>query len=656
MNDGSFRVYSTSLVDLLNTKSVITIPLFQRDFVWGEDTSPLAIDLATTIINYKNAKNSKTHLLGTLLFADYGEWTEVIDGQQRLLTLMILLSTLTGLALNDPPADQSPNPHPFLHARFHHLLLSFNEAYRWKLIDQNSPTFLMEFFDNVTNISSQVRFKDPQNSRESNIISVYKKIYALIRADMQKKIKNDSNPAAYGAYFNRWYEVLNEMVFFSIIEIKPEAVHETFIKLNRARQELSDEDIIKSWLFDVARRRHKNHIKPPWPVSEEKSDSTAKKWAEYELYREKRIKSYQSIHSKFSTHRVPSFFRISGRHFRHESERVLATLVSLETPSYIRKKQELLDFLDVSNTTNSNKNTNEVDAILETFGNALSSLEWEEQIKKQCQTDEVKHLGYLELLSAILSSDLFIMATTEVSNRSAIFDDNFHARIDANSLLRVLVYKLHLRSIKNISLNDHQLTGITALIVCYLQLSLAPLYPFPNGVDKLSKISSNLLAALTAYANNLSDFEIQTFLKIFKRLSALPEITFKLHRFANLFSWGLHRAIFVENKGLDTVNGAQDGFKNALLKAAVILNTPRNNSPKKTTSSSGGKIRDYLTDQADLPNLAEEEVLDYFLKIGRKSFDPISNNTKDLIDEYSLKNMNILLSIFEQALKELEES
>lgn len=81
------------LSEILNTGSKITVPEYQRSFVWGKDE-------ANNLIN--DIKNSDGgSFLGTVVFHKEAESSmTVVDGQQRLTSIFILFSTLRRKALD----------------------------------------------------------------------------------------------------------------------------------------------------------------------------------------------------------------------------------------------------------------------------------------------------------------------------------------------------------------------------------------------------------------------------------------------------------------------------------------------------------------------------------------------------------------------------
>jgi Protein of unknown function DUF262 len=83
-----FSPETTRLEDIFNSPSQFAIPVYQRDYKWGKEE---ALELIEDLENYTDADDENL-FLGNLIFEKAkGQKTFVVDGQQRLTTLMVLL-------------------------------------------------------------------------------------------------------------------------------------------------------------------------------------------------------------------------------------------------------------------------------------------------------------------------------------------------------------------------------------------------------------------------------------------------------------------------------------------------------------------------------------------------------------------------------------
>jgi len=80
------------LLEILESDGRICVPRYQRSYSWDtENVSELWEDISTVVLN-----NNREHFAGALIFCDSADLSslEIVDGQQRLITLTILLRAM----------------------------------------------------------------------------------------------------------------------------------------------------------------------------------------------------------------------------------------------------------------------------------------------------------------------------------------------------------------------------------------------------------------------------------------------------------------------------------------------------------------------------------------------------------------------------------
>ena len=101
------KAETPSINGVFKNSTVLRIPFFQRQYVWGEKEWERFVNDMESLVGLR-----KKFFLGSLIFkneeptkeeADYGvsEKYTVIDGQQRLTTLSIFLKALNSLLVDD---------------------------------------------------------------------------------------------------------------------------------------------------------------------------------------------------------------------------------------------------------------------------------------------------------------------------------------------------------------------------------------------------------------------------------------------------------------------------------------------------------------------------------------------------------------------------
>ena len=83
-----FNPIPTRIEDILNAPCQFAIPIYQRDYKWGTEE---AQELIEDLKNYSGS-DTETLFLGNLIFEKTKEQkTFVVDGQQRMTTIVLLL-------------------------------------------------------------------------------------------------------------------------------------------------------------------------------------------------------------------------------------------------------------------------------------------------------------------------------------------------------------------------------------------------------------------------------------------------------------------------------------------------------------------------------------------------------------------------------------
>ena len=93
----SFR----TIQEILYRYKIINIPYYQREYVWGNNNSGRNLyKLIDDIFNAYKENTSSTYFIGTLAFCSE-RVNDVIDGQQRITSIILLLSVLSKLKCSD---------------------------------------------------------------------------------------------------------------------------------------------------------------------------------------------------------------------------------------------------------------------------------------------------------------------------------------------------------------------------------------------------------------------------------------------------------------------------------------------------------------------------------------------------------------------------
>lgn len=254
-----FDAEDKSLSDIFTGQEKYKIPRYQRPYSWTTDeVSDLWNDL----------KEEDSTFLGSFVFnyEKYNEdkFVEVIDGQQRLITLMILLAVLRDLykELGD---DEGANLTQNLIS--HKDQITRIEDYRLKCGDSLNSFFM----ENVQKKNSDVLSANPKRKELKAIKENYKFLKTGISAELQL-IKDKARKIE---YLNN----LKKKIFdFKIIWIRienDEDAYSIFETVNARGADLTAADLLKNYLFSKLPKREDgiDTAKETWSTIEDNIES-----------------------------------------------------------------------------------------------------------------------------------------------------------------------------------------------------------------------------------------------------------------------------------------------------------------------------------------------------------------------------------------------
>jgi uncharacterized protein with ParB-like and HNH nuclease domain len=228
-----FDAEDRPLSDILNGKEKYKIPRYQRPYSWTVDeVSDLWNDL----------KEEESVFLGSFVFNyeryDEEGFVEVIDGQQRLITLTILMALLRDF-YKELGESRKSNKTQEIIAHTHPVTLK--EDYRLKCGDT-----LNKFFnENIQNENSDILATNPKRKEEKTI----KENYKFLKEKIKDELKSFSDQSKKIQYIDG----LKQRIFdFKIIWIKienDEDAYSIFETVNARGADLTAADLLKNYLF-----------------------------------------------------------------------------------------------------------------------------------------------------------------------------------------------------------------------------------------------------------------------------------------------------------------------------------------------------------------------------------------------------------------------
>jgi uncharacterized protein with ParB-like and HNH nuclease domain len=253
----SFTPVTASVLDILNAPTQYVIPVYQRDYKWGKDE---ARELIEDFSSYAEAEGGL--FLGSMIFERSGGKTLIVDGQQRLTTILLLLvacrrradalrhqklgqEILRQITFVDPATAQSKG-----------VRLAASESVR-------------DVFEYITDSSWDGAFptvidKKPVRRQVNRVKPIYCYFWDEVSKLDQAKLEGFLR-AVYSAFAIK-IEIQDEVAALSIFE-----------RTNARGMELEISDLLKTYLFD----KNVAGIKELWSEVVENSGGTILRMLKY---------------------------------------------------------------------------------------------------------------------------------------------------------------------------------------------------------------------------------------------------------------------------------------------------------------------------------------------------------------------------------------
>lgn len=241
-NNEIFKPENKNISDIFSFTGIYTIPNYQRQYSWNdENLEELWDDLYNSFVD----EIDKCYFLGSIVIVDIGNGEqELVDGQQRITTLMIMLNVL----LRDFPEINSTSS-GVLNADNSLIssLIFFNQKIN-RLRLQQDPDYDTYFKNIISSSESYKNFKKPTKEE-------------LKKEDPQFKFTNTAF-----FFYNKFSELLNtegadvlgkfvNYILFKTNIIKISCFDQSFaiklfLVLNDRGMDLANSDIIKSVIYN----------------------------------------------------------------------------------------------------------------------------------------------------------------------------------------------------------------------------------------------------------------------------------------------------------------------------------------------------------------------------------------------------------------------
>ncbi|UJB68853.1 DUF262 domain-containing protein [Acaryochloris sp. 'Moss Beach'] len=239
----------------LATSKILRVPEFQRSYAWSEDeVSQLWDDVVEAIDNAK-----AEYFIGPIVVKDDNRFLEVIDGQQRLTTALILISII-------------------------------RRIFRFNGDNERADWFRNEFYgkqDVITLKTSEKFFMNEENNQTFRDYVIADATKDRIKTAQKSYLKKNSNYLLLQSILTLWelvdehigdktekllelHNYLYEKVKILVLTVQDEAdAYVIFETLNDRGKSLDTMDLLKNHLFSKS-KSYLSEVKEEWGVVKEK--------------------------------------------------------------------------------------------------------------------------------------------------------------------------------------------------------------------------------------------------------------------------------------------------------------------------------------------------------------------------------------------------
>ncbi|HAX48081.1 MAG TPA: DUF262 domain-containing HNH endonuclease family protein [Ignavibacteria bacterium] len=256
----NFEAKDKKTEDILFSNNYFKIPRYQRPYSWTEDQIlEFWIDLTN---------NDKSFFIGSFIFnheLDKSEGhIEVIDGQQRMLTLTIFIAILRDLAktLND---DKTAD-------RFQRQCIIFEDKKGNQLYRIKTGETTRDFFEKyIQSGNNDISKSEPKTKEEIRLRTNYSVLYEKVYTNFKEKSTKEKQIA----YLQDLREKAGELIVIDIKIQSEEDAYEIFETTNARGVELSVADLLKNLIFNkIKEKGGKDIAKEMWLEIEKNVEET----------------------------------------------------------------------------------------------------------------------------------------------------------------------------------------------------------------------------------------------------------------------------------------------------------------------------------------------------------------------------------------------
>lgn len=237
---------NASTAGSLFSSSVFEVPPFQREYSWTND------EVREFFEDIQGALEQESYFLGLIIITEKTNRRQIVDGQQRIVTLSLLAAALFHEAKKrqrDALADR-------LKADF---LRSINYS-----TDQTDPRVILtdprdnETLQDILNNGSEAK----KAKNDKGVSAQMRASYDLISKELAKDLASDPFKR-----LGKWTEFITHKLYFAVFaHPDPATVYSLFEVINTRGRDLTTADLLKNYILSQTKEDQKLEIYSRWQI------------------------------------------------------------------------------------------------------------------------------------------------------------------------------------------------------------------------------------------------------------------------------------------------------------------------------------------------------------------------------------------------------
>lgn len=226
--------------DLLNDNMQYNVPKYQRDYSWGDEHIE---DFLEDLLRQTTGVFEPSHnyyFFGTcyLILNNNDNSHSIVDGQQRIATIMIFFAAVRDLLIENRPDEAEKITSKIMNSNKKPRLSlneNDNDLFTRIIIDKNKHQIKMEFLEQRSEINPK-------------LFGAYEKIYDTLKEKMDNQEREESfnHIINIAQYLEKYFVVLVNTVD------NEEIAQNIFDTVNRRGKRLTESDYVKNKLLEIA--------------------------------------------------------------------------------------------------------------------------------------------------------------------------------------------------------------------------------------------------------------------------------------------------------------------------------------------------------------------------------------------------------------------